>query len=283
MDLLTALAPIRSLARVLRRAANVFDRLGQSQLAVMQHPRRPPEANAAEAYYGKQYLHWLEPLIAQLPVNARVIDAGCGEGRLLLPIAQLRRDLRLKGVDISVDDAALARRNAAEHGCAVEIVHDHCVHYLKGQNSASADLILFTEVSFFMPDYPNALREIARVLVPGGTLFAAFRSRWFNALHSVAVRDLDSAKLCLTKYGGILWGSPYQFRWHTGETIRSELAELGLAVEALYGVGVFSGRPGDPLASVAAPSPGLLQVELAAAAEFAECGRYIVTVARKLD
>jgi hypothetical protein len=61
-------------------------------------------------------------------------------------------------VDISAGDVALARQRAAERGCATEIIEGECIN-LSRQKSASADLILFTEVSFFMPDYPAALRE----------------------------------------------------------------------------------------------------------------------------
>jgi SAM-dependent methyltransferase len=268
MDLI-ALAPLRLTARVLRRLANILDRLGRAQIAVVQHPHRPAETDAAEAYYGKHYLHWLEPLIAQLPTNVRVIDLGCGAGRLLLAVATLRPDLKVTGVDISPGDAALARRNAVERGCDVEIIEDECIHYLRGLATASADLILFTEVSFFMPNYRDALGEIARVPRPEGILFASFRSRWFNTLSSVARGHFASAVVCLTKYGGLLWNTPYEFHWHTCESIRSELTGLGLTVEALYGVGVFSGRPGDPLAHIGSPSADLLEVELVAAKEFA--------------
>jgi len=156
VNVLAALAPVRLLARILRRSSIVLHRISRSQLAVMQHPRRPVATDAAEAYYGNQYLCWLTPLVERLPASARVVDVGCGAGRLLLPIAALRPDLRLTGVDISPGDVALASRGAAERGSAVEVIEDECVHYLSRQNPASADLILFTEVSFFMPDYPAA-------------------------------------------------------------------------------------------------------------------------------
>jgi SAM-dependent methyltransferase len=282
MNLLDALGPVRLFARALRRSANLLDRIGRSQLVAMtKHPRRPVATDVAEAYYGKQYLRWLTPLIERLPTSARVIDVGCGAGRLLLAMAAMRSDLSLTGVDISPVDAALARQGAAMLAHPPEIIEDECVRYLSRQKPNSADLILFTEVSFFMPDYLSALREISRVLRPGGILFASFRGRWFNVLHSIAEGDLDSAKIVLTSYGGVLWGGPYDFRWHTCDSIRSELTKIGLFVEALYGVGVFSGRPGDPLARIASPTPELLELELAAATEFAECGRYITAVARR--
>ena len=84
-------------------------------------------------------------------------------------------------------------------------------------------------------------------------------------------------------HGRTLWGTPYEFRWHTCDSIRSELAEVGLGVEGLSGVGYSPAVPETRWRAYPAPRrhpPELLEVELSAA-EFADCGRYILAIAAK--
>ncbi len=62
----------------------------------------------------------------------------------------------------------------------------------------------------------------------------------------------------------------------------------GFTVTGLWGIGICSGIAGDPLASLAQPSllslakqEALMAVELALAADLADCGRYILAEAWK--
>jgi len=83
----------------------------------------------------------------------------------------------------------------------------------------SLDFVIFTEVTFFLPSYRQVLKEIYRVLKPGGTAFVAFRSQYFYILLSARDRKWDSVEFALQKREGYLWGGQTWFSWQTKEDI----------------------------------------------------------------
>lgn len=149
-------------------------------------------------------------------------------------------------------------------------------------------MIVCAEVFLFYSAYKKALQEIARVLVPGGLLFAGFRSRYFNILHSISLRKMSSLSVVLNQNEGYPWGPPTKFFWHNVTDARKVISNAGFDVLACKGIGVCSGIEGDPLARIARPSmltneeqDELMTVELALAEEMANCGRYILITATK--
>jgi hypothetical protein len=143
-------------------------------------------------------------------------------------------------------------------------------------------------VSFFAPRAFAVLGQLARILRPGGRLFAAFRSQWFNLVHSLLVRDLDSARLVRDARDGRLWGGGHRFWWHTPLDIERALASAGLTLDGpCRGIGILSALTIDR-SNLPAPSSlddrdraALLDLELSLAEAYAAQGRYIVAVARK--
>lgn len=79
------------------------------------------------------------------------------------------------------------------------------------------------------------------------------------------------------------------FSWHTATDIRQLLAENGFAVSRLYGIGIASGIEGDPMSCIAQPSKlspvgqsQLIDLEMSLAEQYADCGRYILAIARRV-
>ena len=99
----------------------------------------------------------------ELADDDRVLDCGCGMGFHLLVLESLRR-LRLVGLD---PDAERLERARAE-GVTAELVHGDARQL--PFRDASFDKVLMTEVLEHIRDDRQALREVRRVLRPGGVL-----------------------------------------------------------------------------------------------------------------
>ncbi len=93
----------------------------------------------------------------------RVLDCGCGMGFYLMAMSKLRR-LDLVGLDEDVERLDWAQR---EQVPATLVSGD--IHHLPFAD-ASFDKVLMSEVLEHLPDDRQALREVYRVLKPGGIL-----------------------------------------------------------------------------------------------------------------
>ncbi len=96
----------------------------------------------------------------------RVLDLGCGTG--LAGAALAHRAGHLTGVDLSPAMLALARAK----GCYDRLVAAELGAFLREEPEGSADLCVAADVFIYCADLAPVLRDIARVLRPGG--WAAF-------------------------------------------------------------------------------------------------------------
>jgi SAM-dependent methyltransferase len=115
--------------------------------------------------------------------GARVLDCGCGEGAYVPAMAELGADVL--GIEYQPAKVAAFRRRQAVSG-----------HVRQGDvqdldlPADSFDVVLMNEVLEHVPDDVGALREVRRVLRPGGrfVLFAPNRLYPFET-HGVSRRD----------------------------------------------------------------------------------------------
>lgn len=110
-----------------------------------------------------------------------VLDLGCGEGRHVIS-AYVEGDVHSVGVDLSLDDLRTTRAKFSDFA-----EPDNSAKSF-GLSSANAlelpfadnsfDKVICSEVLEHIPDYQGALREIQRVLKPGGLFCASVPRRW---------------------------------------------------------------------------------------------------------
>src|SRR5690349_15378705 len=139
-------------------------------------------------YRGRR--HVLRAAIERLPLapGARLLDAGCGSGRML---DELARYGRVTGVDIS-SEAVAASRARGHHVVRAAI---EALPFADG----TFDLVTCLDVIEHTPDDRATLAELRRVTRPGGLLVAtvpAYQSLW--SWHDVVNRHFrryDSASL----------------------------------------------------------------------------------------
>ncbi|MBL0214042.1 MAG: class I SAM-dependent methyltransferase [Myxococcales bacterium] len=113
-------------------------------------------------------------LASSLAVPGDALDLGCGGGQASIKVAA--RGYRVTGVDFAPTAIELARRNAPE----IEFVVGDCLALELG--SERFDLAIDNHVLHCLigRDRGRFLREIARVLRPGGLLFSESMSREGN-------------------------------------------------------------------------------------------------------
>lgn len=103
-----------------------------------------------------------------------VLDAGCGTGPLAVELA--RRGADVTALDIGLRWLSLARSRAASAGVSVSSC---CagVHHLPLAD-AQFDAVLAESLLEVVPDQARALRELHRVLRPGGAIGLSTPNRW---------------------------------------------------------------------------------------------------------
>ena len=201
----------------------------------------------------------LERVIGRLglPPGARILDAGCGSGRNMVELA---RRGSVTGVEVSDTSVSLARaRDAGEviSGSVLQMPFE----------SASFDLGVCLDVIEHLEDDLAALRELRRVVVPGGPLLVtvpAYQWLWsghdevnhhyrrytrqtlesvaeqagwepvrtthFNSLllpAAILLRILDRFSRKTTESSLDLWVPPQPFNWLLERPMRLEAALIG--------------------------------------------------------
>lgn len=110
----------------------------------------------------------VEPMLAmmQFSPSETILDVGCGGGWLVRELARRVPEGRAVGMDLSDEMLDHARRNSANVGNAEFIVGS--VDAIP-RPADSFDKVISVESSYYWPDPAAGVREIFRVLRPGGS------------------------------------------------------------------------------------------------------------------
>jgi ubiquinone/menaquinone biosynthesis C-methylase UbiE len=117
----------------------------------------------------------------------RILDLGCGTGEITRRLAQRYPQATLQGIDILEGNLALARRDSGAFG--QRIVYEQGDAFALQLADARFDLVVCRHMSQAVPDFPQVLAEITRVLKPGGWLHLL--SEDYGMLHMPASASFD--------------------------------------------------------------------------------------------
>src|SRR5215213_7276486 len=156
---------------------------GNEEFLMEYHPPwQQVDVNAAEVYERQlvpvMLAPWAPKLIelAEVGPGQHVLDVACGTGVVTRIAAERVGSAgRVVGLDINADMLSVARRLAPVGGAAVEWLEASALEI--PLPDATFDVVLCQHGLQQFPDRPTALREMRRVLVPGGRLGVCVWSR----------------------------------------------------------------------------------------------------------
>ena len=139
--------------------------------------------------------------------KASVLDVGCGGGRTVGRLASLASEGNAVGLDYSATSTAVARStNAPEiDGRRVGIVRGTVARL--PFPDCTFDVVTAVETHYYWPDLPTNMREILRVLKPGGTfalIAETYRGGPFRLLYGVVMWVISAAFLSEAEHRDLL-------------------------------------------------------------------------------
>ncbi|WP_188152304.1 class I SAM-dependent methyltransferase [Teredinibacter waterburyi] len=135
----------------------------------------------------------LQPPLLKLEAGSRLLDLGCGEGRHALGLAYLEAiaerplDYQIYAVDLNRSDLITARQRlddihnsfaTAAKTAACDVNFSQADGTRLPFDDASFSHVVCSEVLEHIPNYPQMLAEIQRVLKPGGRLCVSVPRAW---------------------------------------------------------------------------------------------------------
>jgi ubiquinone/menaquinone biosynthesis C-methylase UbiE len=139
--------------------------------------------------------------------NAAILDVGCGGGRTIQRFAALAPEGTVAGVDYSSASVAVARETNARE------VESGRVRIEQGSVAAlpfadrTFDIVTAVETHYYWPDLPANVREILRVLKPGGEfvlIAETYRGGPLRLLYGIIMPLLGAAFLSAAEHRDLL-------------------------------------------------------------------------------
>lgn len=96
-----------------------------------------------------------------------ILDIGCGGGATLKRLLKRSKDAQVYGIDISEESVAKAKKVNADNLDKQVFVTQGSAEKLPYEDG-KFDLVTAVETVYFWPNLPNCLKEVKRVMKPGG-------------------------------------------------------------------------------------------------------------------
>ncbi len=136
-----------------------------------------------------------------------MLDIGCGGGATLQRLLKRSKDAKVYGIDISEESVAKAKKINAD-------VLDKQVFVTQGSaeklpyDDGMFDVVTAVETVYFWPNLPHCLKEVRRVLKPGGRFAIMIEvldsdSVWTNVVEGMTAYSPDELQKMLNEAGFI--------------------------------------------------------------------------------
>jgi ubiquinone/menaquinone biosynthesis C-methylase UbiE len=143
----------------------------------------------------------------EVPKNAAVLDVGCGGGRTVARLAALAPEGKVFGLDYSDASVAVSRNtNAGEIEKGRVQIEQGSVAALPFPDR-TFDVVTAVETHYYWPDLPANVREVLRVLKPGGTfalVAETYRGGPLRLIYGIVMPLLRAAFLSDTEHRDLL-------------------------------------------------------------------------------
>lgn len=137
----------------------------------LHHSFNSPEASLEYfSWRNDQYFNYIELMPVSGQDGKVVLDYGCGPGHDLVGFGTFSRPSRLIGADISTSSLGEAKARLAIHGIDADFIQIDPSNTSLPLESNSVDHIHSSGVLHHTPDPVRILRELHRILKPGGTM-----------------------------------------------------------------------------------------------------------------
>ena len=134
-----------------------------------------------------------------------MLDIGCGGGATLQRLLKRSQDAKVYGIDISEESVAKARQINADVLDKQVFVQQGTAEKLPYEDGMF-DLVTAVETVYFWPNLPSCLKEVRRVLKPGGHFAIMVEvvdtdSKWTNVVEGMNAYTPEQLKSLLDDAG----------------------------------------------------------------------------------
>lgn len=241
--------------------------------------------NSDEEFYAGIYLEFINRALSVLGSGSlKILDAGSGDGRICLPLAKSGH--KVDAVDFTGKTLSGLRRSAGPEAANISSYDREISRFLADSPDCSYDCVICTEVTYMLKNYDEVIKDLVRVLRPGGLLALSVRPKLFYILDKIRNNDFIEALYVYRNNNG--HAKKWFFSWYLVDELKQKLSALGISDIRCFGIGVCSGIEGDPQAGFCRPSKlddkqkaELFEIEMELAPIYPDYGRYILAIGKK--
>lgn len=240
-------------------------------------------ADANEAFFATLYVERIRRHAAAAGIHppARLLEAGCQAGRLVIPLAKL--GFQVTGIDTSGYALRRARAHAKTARVDARLIRGDLLNVLRSRPSVSYDIVVCAEVLYLSPTYREMLQALAGAVRPGGLLCVSHRPKFYYLFEALKRYDVAAALDVLKRTEGPYGDSAY-YNWQTREELRALYDALGLEWLASYPIDRVAWLSGmSPSQLTEAQRDELRALELRLPVDGESMGRYVFVVAQRPD